>query len=41
MEINHYRFRRVTLNPEKCFGKPSIRGLRMPFASILGYPSSG
>lgn len=41
MEIRHYRFDRVTLDPEKCFGKPCIRGMRMPVASILGYLGSG
>ena len=29
------------LDPEKCFGKPCLRGLRMPVASILSYLSSG
>jgi uncharacterized protein (DUF433 family) len=41
MEIRHYKFSRITLDPNKCFGKPCIRGLRMPVASILGYLSSG
>ena len=41
MEIRHFLFDRITLDPEKCFGKPCIRGLRMPVASILGYLSSG
>jgi uncharacterized protein (DUF433 family) len=41
MEIRHYKFTRITIDPEKCFGKPSIRGLRMPVASILSYLSSG
>jgi uncharacterized protein (DUF433 family) len=41
MEIRHYRFLRITLNPEKCFGKPCIRSLRMPVASILSYLASG
>ncbi len=41
MEIHHYKFHRITLDPEKCFGKPCIRGLRMPVASILSYLSSG
>jgi len=41
MEIHHYRFNRITLDPDKCFGKPCIRGLRMPVASILSYLSSG
>ena len=41
MEIQHYRFDRITLDPGKCFGKPCIRGMRMPVASILSYLSSG
>jgi uncharacterized protein (DUF433 family) len=41
MEVRHYKFDRITLDPEKCFGKPCIRGLRMPVASILSYLSSG
>ncbi|MBI3536169.1 MAG: DUF433 domain-containing protein [Chloroflexi bacterium] len=41
MEIHHYRFNRITLDPDKCFGKPCIRGYRMPVASILAYLSSG
>ncbi len=41
MEIRHYQFNRITLDPDKCFGKPCIRGLRMPVASILSYLSSG
>ncbi len=41
MEMHHPHFNRITLDPEKCFGKPCIRGLRMPVASILAYLSSG
>jgi uncharacterized protein (DUF433 family) len=41
MEIRHYKFQRITLDPNKCFGKPCIRGLRMPVTSILSYLSSG
>jgi len=41
MEIRHYRLNRITLDPAKCFGKPCIRGLRMPVASVLGYLASG
>jgi uncharacterized protein (DUF433 family) len=41
MEIRHYKFDRITLDPDKCFGKLCIRGLRMPVASILSYLSSG
>ena len=41
MEIRHYAFDRITLDPEKCFGKPCIRGMRMPVASVLSHLSSG
>jgi uncharacterized protein (DUF433 family) len=41
MEIRHYKFQRITLDPDKCFGKPCIRGMRMPVASILSYLGSG
>ena len=41
MEARHYKFDRITLDPEKCFGKPCIRGLRMPVASVLSYLSAG
>ena len=41
MELRHPEFDRITLDPEKCFGKPCIRGLRIPVASILQYLSSG
>src|SRR5207237_4798817 len=26
MEIRHFLFERITLDPEKCFGKPCVRG---------------
>ena len=41
MVLHHYRFDRITLDPNQCFGKPCIRGLRMPVASILSYLGSG
>ena len=41
MEIRHYKLERITVDAEKCFGRPCIRGLRMPVASILSYLSSG
>jgi uncharacterized protein (DUF433 family) len=41
MEIRHHEFDRITMDPEKCFGKPCIRGLRMPVASMLAYLSGG
>jgi uncharacterized protein (DUF433 family) len=41
MERRHPLFDRITLDPNKCMGKPCIRGLRIPVASILGYLSAG
>jgi uncharacterized protein (DUF433 family) len=41
MELKHYKYQRITLDPEKCLGKPCIRGLRIPVSSILSYLSSG
>jgi uncharacterized protein (DUF433 family) len=41
MELRHYRFRRITMDPNKCMGKPCIRGLRIPVSSILNYLSLG
>jgi uncharacterized protein (DUF433 family) len=41
MELRHYRFRRITMDPNKCMGKPCIRGLRIPVSSILNYLSFG
>jgi uncharacterized protein (DUF433 family) len=41
MEIRHHQFDRITMDPEKCFGKPCIRGLRMPVTSVLAYLSGG
>jgi uncharacterized protein (DUF433 family) len=41
MQMRHYKFPRITVDPEKCFGKPSIRGLRLPVSSILAYLGSG
>jgi Protein of unknown function (DUF433) len=29
------------MDPEKCFDKPCVRGLRMPVASILGHLTGG
>lgn len=41
MEATHPRFPRITFDPNKCFGKACIRGMRMPVASVLSYLSSG
>ena len=32
---------RITINPEICHGKPCIRGLRYPVASLLEYLVGG
>jgi uncharacterized protein (DUF433 family) len=41
MELRHYKFQRITIDPEKCLGKPFIRGLRIPVSSILSHLSAG
>ena len=41
METRHYKFNRITFDPDKCFGKPCIRGIRMPVTSVISYLSSG
>jgi uncharacterized protein (DUF433 family) len=41
MEIHHYKYARITIDPDKCFGKPCIRGYRMPVASVLNYLGAG
>jgi uncharacterized protein (DUF433 family) len=41
MQNRHYKFDRITFDPDQCSGKACIRGMRMPVASILGYLSSG
>jgi uncharacterized protein (DUF433 family) len=41
MEHHHYKFERITFDPDKCFGKPCIRGIRMPVATLLGYMGGG
>lgn len=41
MEQTHPLYPRITRDPETCFGKPCIRGLRIPVASILSYLGSG
>ena len=41
MEVRHCKFHRITIDPTKCFGKPCIRGMRMPVSSIIGYLASG
>lgn len=41
MELRHHKFDRITFDPEKCFGKACVRGMRMPVSSLLSYLSSG
>ncbi|MCE2894593.1 MAG: DUF433 domain-containing protein [Flammeovirgaceae bacterium] len=41
MEYSHPDFPRIAVNPEICFGKPRVKGTRMPVASILAYLAGG
>ncbi|MDX2001225.1 MAG: DUF433 domain-containing protein [Chitinophagales bacterium] len=41
MQLVHPTYNRITINPDVCFGKPCIRGMRMPIATILDYLASG
>jgi uncharacterized protein (DUF433 family) len=41
MELTHPQFKRITINPEVCSGKPCIRGLRFPVSTLLGYLAGG
>jgi len=41
MQMQHYLYNRITVDPNVCSGKPVIRGMRMPVASILDYLGSG
>jgi uncharacterized protein (DUF433 family) len=34
-------FKRITINPEMCGGKPCIRNLRFPASRLLGLLASG
>jgi uncharacterized protein (DUF433 family) len=34
-------FRRITVDPKICGGKPTIRGLRFPVSRLLGLLASG
>ena len=41
MQLVHPKYNRISIDPDLCFGKPCIRGMRMPVASILDYLASG
>jgi uncharacterized protein (DUF433 family) len=34
-------FPRITVNPEVCFGKPTIRGMRIRVSDVLGMLAAG
>ena len=34
-------FQRITVNPEVCGGKPTVRGLRFPVSRLLGLLAAG
>jgi uncharacterized protein (DUF433 family) len=36
-----FDYPRISVDPEICFGKPCIKGTRMPVASVLAYLSGG
>lgn len=35
------KFKRITVNPAVCTGKPCIRGLRFPVSRLLGLLAAG
>ena len=35
------KFKRITIDPKVCTGKPCIRGLRFPVSRLLGLLASG
>ncbi|CAN5216584.1 hypothetical protein BH09BAC1_BH09BAC1_26230 [soil metagenome] len=41
MQLVHPKYNRITIDADVCFGKPCIRGMRMPVASVLDYLASG
>lgn len=41
MELKHPLYPRITMNPDVCNGKPCIRGMRFPVATLLGYLAGG
>jgi uncharacterized protein (DUF433 family) len=41
MERHHPTLHRITFDPEKCTGKPCIRGLRMTVEALVGYLAAG
>ena len=41
MEMTFPDFPRISVNPERCTGKPCIKGTRIPVDSVLGYLAGG
>ena len=41
MELIHPDFPRISVDSEVCFGKPRVRGTRIPVASLLAYLAAG
>ena len=39
--VNEELLKRITVNPDICFGKPTVRGMRYPVELILDLLSSG
>jgi uncharacterized protein (DUF433 family) len=35
------QFKRITINPEICGGKPCVRGMRFPVSRLLGLLAAG
>ncbi|HRD81742.1 MAG TPA: DUF433 domain-containing protein [Saprospiraceae bacterium] len=41
MEMTFPDFPRISVNPERCAGKPCIKGSRIPVDSVLAYLAGG
>lgn len=41
MELIFPDFPKISVNPERCAGKPCIKGTRMPVDSVLAYLAGG
>ena len=39
--VRLHRFDRITVDPQRCLGRPCIRDLRIPAHSILSYLAGG
>ena len=40
-ELSSDLLQRITINPDICHGKPTVRGLRYPVESLLEYLAAG